>query len=52
MVEGYATGRSADDLAGEMLRVLGDQATAKPAARLRVVGGDAKSDSSEEEVQP
>lgn len=41
MVEGYAMGRSADDLCTEMLRVLGDQATASPAAdnnRLRLVG--------------
>ena len=40
MVEGYAMGRSAEDLAGEMLRVLGDQATTRPAARLRLVGGE------------
>src|SRR5262249_31189656 len=40
MVEGYAMGRSPDELAAEMLRVLGDQATAKPAARLRLVGGE------------
>jgi hypothetical protein len=41
MVEGYAMGRSPDELCGEMLRVLGEQATAKPAgdsARLRLVG--------------
>jgi AcrR family transcriptional regulator len=44
MVEGYAMGRSADELAGELLRVLGDQATANSAGRLRLVGGDASSD--------
>src|SRR4051794_32500512 len=40
MVEGYAMGRSPDELCGEMLRVLGDQATAKSgdSARLRLVG--------------
>src|SRR5579871_1080427 len=37
MVEGYAMGRSAEELTGEMLRVLGDQATTKPGARLRLV---------------
>ncbi|MBX9646502.1 MAG: TetR family transcriptional regulator [Xanthobacteraceae bacterium] len=50
MVEGYAMGRSAQELCGEMLRVLGEQATIKPAGdngRLRVVGdrdGSASSD--------
>jgi len=41
MVEGYAMGRSADELSREMLRVLGDQATtiaASEGARLRLVG--------------
>ena len=41
MVEGYAMGRSADELRDEMLRVLGDQATtiaAGDSARLRLVG--------------
>ena len=41
MVEGHAMGRSADELCSEMLRVLGEQATTKPAddsARLRLVG--------------
>jgi AcrR family transcriptional regulator len=41
MVEGYAMGRSPDELCNEMLRVLGEQATTKPAgesARLRLVG--------------
>src|SRR6201996_1037898 len=37
IVEGYAMGRSAEELAAEMLRVVGDQATSKPAARLRLV---------------
>jgi AcrR family transcriptional regulator len=54
MVEGYAMGRSPEELCGEMLRVLGEQAT-KPAsdnARLRVVGErDASvSSASEEEI--
>jgi AcrR family transcriptional regulator len=48
MVEGYAMGRSAEDLAGEMLRVVGDQAAAKPGARLRLVGGDATSSEQED----
>ncbi len=43
MVEGYAMGRSAEDLASEMLRVVGDQAAAKP-AKLRLVGGEASSE--------
>jgi AcrR family transcriptional regulator len=40
MVEGFAMGRSPEELCGEMLRVLGEQATTKPAAdstRLRLV---------------
>ncbi len=37
IVEGYATGRSADQLCAEMLRVLGEQATGE-AAGLRLVG--------------
>jgi AcrR family transcriptional regulator len=49
MVEGYAVGRSADELANEMLRVLGDQATTKAAAKLRLVGGET---TSEGEPQP
>jgi AcrR family transcriptional regulator len=44
MVEGYAMGRSAQELAGEMLRVLGDQATTRPAAKLRLVGGETSSE--------
>jgi len=41
MVEGYAMGRSPDELSREMLRALGEQATAKSAgegAHLRLVG--------------
>jgi AcrR family transcriptional regulator len=41
MVEGYAMGRSAEEMCSEMLRVLGDQATAPSgadSARLRLVG--------------
>lgn len=41
MVEGYAMGRSAEELCSEMLRVLGDQATAATgggSARLRLIG--------------
>src|SRR3954470_19296048 len=44
MVEGYAMGRSSDELSREMLRVLGEQATAKStgdSARLRLVDDDA-----------
>jgi AcrR family transcriptional regulator len=38
-IEGQAMGRSADNLAAEMLRLLGPQADASPdAARLRIVG--------------
>jgi AcrR family transcriptional regulator len=48
MVEGHAMGRSAEEMCHEMLRVLGDQATAPPAAdsaRLRLVGDRDASDS-------
>jgi AcrR family transcriptional regulator len=39
MVEGFAMGRSPDEMAAEMLRVLGDQATTKAAGSgLRLVG--------------
>jgi AcrR family transcriptional regulator len=41
IVEGYAMGRSPEALCSEMLRVLGEQATTKPASdsgRLRLVG--------------
>jgi AcrR family transcriptional regulator len=51
MVEGFAMGRSPEELANDMLRTLGDQATTKPAARLRLVGGDGESKSPEGEVQ-
>jgi AcrR family transcriptional regulator len=47
MVEGYAMGRSAEDLCSEMLRVLGDQATpptGADSARLRLVDDRDKSD--------
>jgi hypothetical protein len=37
-LEGQAMGRPADDLAGDMLRLLGPQADAPDAARLRIVG--------------
>jgi AcrR family transcriptional regulator len=53
MVEGYAMGRSAQELCGEMLRVLGEQATIKPAgdnARLRIVGDRDVSASSDRET--
>ena len=53
MVEGYAMGRSADELCAEMLRVLGEQATIKPGgdnARLRLVGDRDVSASSERET--
>ena len=52
MVEGYAMGRSPDELCNEMLRVLGEQATTKPAsnsARLRLVGEQDAPDSSSPE---
>ncbi len=40
-IEGQAMGRSADELAAEMLRLLGPQADAPPdAARLRVIGAN------------
>ncbi len=48
MVEGQAMGRSAEDLCSEMLRVLGDQATTRPAGedtRLRLVGDASNTDS-------
>jgi AcrR family transcriptional regulator len=47
MVEGNAMGRSAEDLCGEMLRVLGEQATPPPgadSARLRLVDDHNKPD--------
>ena len=48
MVEGHAMGRSAEEMCSEMLRVLGDQATANTIAdntRLRLVGERDVSDS-------
>src|SRR5436190_3241969 len=53
MVEGYAMGRSPDELSREMLRVLGAQATTKSAgdsARLRLVGDPHTSSSPEGET--
>ena len=48
MVEGYAMGRSAEDLCSEMLRVLGDQATpptgADNSSRLRLIDDRDKPD--------
>ncbi len=44
VVEGFAMGRSPDEMAAEMLRVLGDQATTKPASRLRLVSGETSSE--------
>jgi AcrR family transcriptional regulator len=55
IVEGYAMGRSAEELCSEMLRVLGQQATTKPAsdsARLRLVGEDDGSALPDEEISP
>src|SRR5438477_322628 len=48
MVGGHAMGRSAEEMCSEMLRVLGDQATAKTTddnTRLRLVGERDASDS-------
>ena len=51
MVEGYAMGRSPDELCAEMLRVLGEQATpASEAARLRVVGEGATNPDREDQL--
>jgi AcrR family transcriptional regulator len=44
VVEGYAMGRSHQELSREMLRVLGDQATARPTAKLRLIGGASPSE--------
>src|SRR5450631_116393 len=55
MVEGYAMGRSPDELSREMLRVLGEQATAKStgdSARLRLVGDHASTSSSPDGETP
>jgi hypothetical protein len=60
MVEGHAMGRSAEDLCKEMLRVLGDQATAKTDTktdtktagnRLRLVGNGVTEEASEGESE-
>jgi AcrR family transcriptional regulator len=53
IVEGYAIGRSPDELAAEMLRVLGEQAStasANDATRLRLVGEHGAVTSSDEET--
>ncbi|WGD49012.1 TetR/AcrR family transcriptional regulator C-terminal domain-containing protein [Bradyrhizobium sp. CB1650] len=50
ILEGYAMGRSPEQLCGEMLRVLGDQAKSTgDAARLRIVDHDGASASQDEE---
>ncbi len=50
VVEGYAMGRSRQELAAEMLRVLGDQATTKAAgSTLRLVGSGMTEETSEGE---
>ena len=50
VVEGYAMGRSPQELAAEMLRVLGDQATTKAAgSTLRLVGSGMTEETSEGE---
>ena len=54
MVEGYAIGRAQDELCSEMLRVLAEQATTKPAgdsAHLRLVGERDASRSSSSEAE-
>src|SRR3954451_240631 len=53
MVEGYAMGRSAEEICAEMLRVLGEQATTKPAGdvrRLRVIDDNGVSASPDREI--
>jgi len=53
MVEGYAMGRSPQELASELLRVVGPQATTTPAgSKLRLVSGDpaAETNSSDKEI--
>ena len=49
IVEGYAMGRAAEEMCGEVLRALGEQATASDSARLRLVASPT-SDSPEEET--
>jgi hypothetical protein len=52
MVEGFAMGRSPDEMAAEMLRVLGDQATTKAAGgALRLVGNGVTEESCEGESE-
>jgi AcrR family transcriptional regulator len=52
MVEGYAMGRSPEELATEMLRVLGDQATTSAGgSRLRLVGSGVTEETSEGESE-
>jgi AcrR family transcriptional regulator len=56
MVEGFAMGRSPEEMAAEMLRVLGDQAAAKTAtetagSRLRLVGSGVTEEASEGESE-
>jgi AcrR family transcriptional regulator len=50
-VEGHAMGRSSEEMSAEMLRVLGDQATARTGdtARLRLVGDASDSNSPDNE---
>jgi hypothetical protein len=51
-VEGFAMGRSPEEMAAEMLRVLGDQATTKaPGSPLRLVGSGVSEETSEGESQ-
>jgi len=51
-VEGFAMGRSSDEMAAEMLRVLGDQATTKTtSSSLRLVGSGVTEETSEGESQ-
>jgi AcrR family transcriptional regulator len=52
MVEGYAMGRSPEELCAEMLRTLGDQATTTSATQLRLVGEGKSTETSDEEIQP
>lgn len=52
MVEGFAMGRSPEEMAAEMLRVLGDQAAANAAgSRLRLVGSGVTEETSEGESE-
>ena len=51
-VEGFAMGRSPEEMAAEMLRVLGDQAATKTAGnRLRLVGSGVSEEASEGESE-